>query len=68
MHDQCARSAVDQEVLAAALEASNHRPREHPAEPARHRLAQPAVAHHDGPDALADEQRLQAAARGFDFR
>jgi hypothetical protein len=33
----------------------------------RHRLTHPPVANHGGPDALADQQRFQPAARGFNF-
>ena len=67
VQDQRAGAAIDQQVLAAPREAPNGSAGEELRQAPRHRLAHPPVANHGGPDALADQQRLQPAPRGFDF-
>jgi hypothetical protein len=67
VQDQRAGAASDQQVLAAPRKAPNSGACEELWQAPRYRLAHPPVANHGGPDALADQQRLQPAPRGFNF-
>ena len=67
VQDQRAGAAVDQQVLAAPRQRAHGSSRDELRQPARHRLAQRAVAHHRRPYPSADQQWLQSAPRGFNF-
>ena len=68
MHEQRAVARVEQQVLAPALDAVDHRAFESLREIGGNRPAQPRVVHVDSHDAPSDHVRRYTAPGRFDFR
>src|SRR5690606_4652607 len=67
VHERGAARGVQQQILAAPLDAIDGRAGEALRERAGHRPAQPALAHDHALDAVPGEYGLDAAARGLDL-
>src|SRR5258706_16162676 len=68
MHDERARIAFEQQVLAAPSQALDPLADDHACDIARHALPQVGIAHGDARDGFPEHERLDAATGDLDFR